>query len=385
MCIRDRLESGYEVQELAELISRHDISLVIIGPEDPLDKGVVDDLSQIADLAHVRFFGPGKAGARLESSKAFAKEFMAKEHIPTAAYREFSKAESADCLHYLQLISYPAVIKADGLAAGKGVIIAPGVADAVIHVNEIFDGKFGHAGDRILIEEFLSGREFSVFIAIHGGNYVELPVAKDYKKVFEGDQGPNTGGMGAVSPVPFVTEQLMDKVRSRIIAPTVARLQKDDLPYTGFIFFGLIEVNGDPFVIEYNARFGDPEAEVIFPRIKGDLVATILQLMTGNTVEAPEIDERFATGIYITAKGYPEKYPKGTLINTAKVPAENYIYQGGTTIDADGHLLSNGGRVLFIGALDTDLSVARQQALAGADALEYADKFFRRDIAYDAG
>ena len=372
---------GYDPNKIAEIIKRHEINLVIIGPEDPLANGLVDQLQII--FPHVHFFGPSQQAAQLESSKSYAKEFMTKAGIPTAAFREFNIVEKENCIQYLKEINYPTVIKADGLAAGKGVIIANNAAEAEAYAKEIFEGKFGAAGNKILIEQFLKGREFSVFILINGNQYIELPIAKDYKKVFAGDQGPNTGGMGAVSPVPFVTDELMQKVRIRIIQPTVDQLVAENIAYTGFIFFGLIEVEGEPYVIEYNARFGDPEAEVIFPRITGDLVKIINALMDGQQCLQPEIDPRYATGIYVVAAGYPEQYPKNTMIDISNIPPENYIFQGGTRLDENGHLKSNGGRVIFIGALNENLEAAKLQALAGADALDYKDKYYRRDIAYD--
>lgn len=281
-------------------------------------------------------------------------------------------------------MALPVVIKADGLAAGKGVIIAHSLEEADNAIDEMFDGRFGSAGDKILIEQFLDGREFSVFIAIHGDNSVLLPVAKDYKKVFDHDQGPNTGGMGSVSPVPFVSDELMEKVQSRIIIPTVAQLKYRRIEYTGFIFFGLIEVYGEPYVIEYNARFGDPEAESVFPRIQSDMVQVITDLMSGKPVDNLRIDQRFATGVYVTTAGYPEAYPSGIPISLSDIPEDNYVYHGGTKLDAGCNLVSNGGRVLFIGAMDADLDTARKKALEGAVALHFEKKHFRTDIGYDA-
>jgi phosphoribosylamine--glycine ligase len=335
-------------------------------------------------LADVLIFGPTKAAAQLETSKTFAKSFMRAAGIPTADYAEFTVLQVTEAKDYVRSMQLPIVIKADGLAAGKGVIIAQTLTEAETAIDEMFDGRFGNAGNRILIEQFLTGREFSVFIAIHGDNYVTLPVAKDYKKVYDHDLGPNTGGMGSVSPVPFVTATMMEKVHDQIIEPTVLQLQKQGIHYTGFIFFGLIAVGDDPFVIEYNARFGDPEAESVFPRIQSDMVQVITDLMCGRAVEGLALDQRFATGIYVTAAGYPESYPKGVPISLTAIPEDNYIFHGGTQRSPEGKLVNSGGRVLFIGAMDVDLETARAKALDGAKAMDFDKKHFRTDIGYDA-
>jgi len=376
------LQGNYDPQEISLLIMEHRIDLVVIGPEGPLESGLVDELTALPELKSVKIFGPTKQAAQLESSKAFSKGFMKRGGIATAPAVTFTKALQSEALNYLRGHHMPVVIKADGLAAGKGVIIAHSEAEAIQAVEEIFGGQFGTAGDTILIEDFLTGREFSVFIAIHEDQYILLPIAKDYKKIEEGDLGANTGGMGAVSPVPFVDEVMMERVKNEVIIPTVAQLKAENISFTGFIFFGMIEVQGKPYVIEYNARFGDPEAEVVFPRIQGDMAHAIIELMSGRS-SAPAIDPRFATGIYVVSQGYPGSFQKGFPIDVIAIPTENYIFHGGTKFDSAGSLVSNGGRVLFIGAMDEDLQRARQQALKGCEALVFERKNYRSDIGYD--
>lgn len=368
---------------LKENLLEHDIRMVIIGPEDPLVQGIADKIHADSQLQHVLVFGPGAAGAQLEGSKAFAKRFMMKAGIPTASYREFSKDQLDQTIEYLRSHSLPIVIKADGLAAGKGVIIAPDVETGIDAVCEIFGGQFGVSGDKIVIESFLDGIEFSVFIATNGEEYVLLPVAKDYKKIFEEDKGPNTGGMGAVSPVPFVDDKMMDKVTERIIRPTLAQLEQDGIPYTGFIFFGLIAVDDDPYVIEYNVRMGDPETEVVFPRIKSDMVEIMEKLILHERLPDMEIEPDYAAGVYVVSKGYPGDYEKGKSIDVSALPGYYTVFHGGTKRDDSGTLVSNGGRVIFSCAKDADLTAARRKALEGADSIVMDGKFYRRDIGGD--
>ncbi len=372
-----------DVEAVKSAILRHDIKMVIVGPEDPLVNGLVDALHADLQTKDVMVFGPEAAGAQLEGSKAFAKAFMDRAGIPTAAYREFSKDDEAATIDYLLGLPCPIVIKADGLAAGKGVIIAQDNEEAIAVTKEIFSGQFGAAGDKVVIEAFLDGIEFSVFVITNGEDYEVLPVAKDYKKIFDGDRGPNTGGMGAVSPPSFVDEVMMKKVRFRIIEPTLSQLKQDNIPYTGFIFLGLIEVKGEPFVIEYNTRMGDPETEVVFPRIQSDMVAVFEDLIKGNKLQPLIIDPNFAAGIYIVASGYPGTYKKGSLIDMKDLPQATFNFQGGTKLSEEGKIISNGGRVIFVGAMDAKLSEARKKALAAADALIMSDKFYRRDIGAD--
>lgn len=372
-----------DFQAVKDAILQYNINLVVVGPEDPLVSGLVDRIHQDSDLADIMVFGPEAAGARLEGSKAFAKAFMQKYNIPTASYREFSKYEADDAVDYILSHTMPIVIKADGLAAGKGVIISPNADEAITAVKGIFKGQFGAAGDRIVIESFLSGIEFSVFVATNGEQYYTLPVAKDYKKILDGDLGPNTGGMGSVSPVPFVDDKMMRKVNERIILPTLHGLRQEGIPYVGFIFFGLIEVGGEPYVIEYNVRMGDPETEVVFPRILGDMVGLMVDLIRGNPIEMPAIDSDFAAGVYIVSEGYPGDYEKGKAVFVENVPNGCLYFHGGTKVDPQLGVVSNGGRVLFVFAKDKDMSMARKKALAGADAVRMEGKFYRRDIGSD--
>lgn len=368
---------------IKQCVLDHDIRMIVVGPEDPLVQGLVDRIHGDEALRDVLVFGPEAAGARLEGSKAFAKDFMMKAGIPTAAYREFSKDQLKDAIEYLRQHDLPVVIKADGLAAGKGVIIAQSADEAIRTVEEIFGGQFGAAGDKIVVEAFLDGIEFSVFVATNGDQYVILPVAKDYKKVFEGDKGPNTGGMGAVSPVSFVGDGMMSKVVGRIVQPTLSQLKKEGIPYTGFIFLGLIEVRGEPFVIEYNVRMGDPETEVVFPRIKSDMVEVMENLVTGKPVEPLEVDPDFAAGIYIVSDGYPGDYSRGKPIDTSALPSYCDIFHGGTKLSDSGAVVSNGGRVMFVYSTHNNLAQARKKALEGADAIVMENKYYRRDIGKD--
>ena len=368
---------------IRDAIIEQNIRMVLVGPEDPLVQGLVDQLHNDPLTKEVMVFGPEAAGAQLEGSKAFAKAFMDRAAIPTAAYREFSKDDEAATIEYLASLPCPIVIKADGLAAGKGVIIAQTNDEAIEATKEIYAGQFGDSGNKVVIEAFLDGIEFSVFVITNGFEYQVLPVAKDYKKIFEGDLGPNTGGMGAISPPPFVDEIMMEKVTSRVIEPTLAQLKKDGIPYVGFIFLGMIEVNGEPFVIEYNTRMGDPETEVVFPRIQSDMVQVFEDLILHNSLEPLIIDSNFAAGIYIVADGYPGDYSKGNEIDLEDFPDNAYHFMGGTKLNDNDKVVSNGGRVIFVGAMDPLLSEARSKALEAADAVVMEGKFYRRDIGAD--
>lgn len=361
----------------------HSIGLVVVGPEEPLVKGIVDHLKTV--LPNIMVIGPSKEASQLEGSKAFAKAFMQRHNIPTAGYREFTEENYTDGIEYLKQHALPIVLKADGLAAGKGVIIAQHHVEAVSEFELMIQrAKFGEAGKRVVVEEFLSGIELSVFVLTDGESYLLLPEAKDYKRVGEGDTGLNTGGMGAVSPVPFADADFMQKVITRIVEPTVNGLKEDNLDYKGFVFFGLIKVGNDPFVIEYNCRMGDPETEVVIPRIKSDLVAllqaTAQQQLKGQTIEQ---DERFATTIVAVSGGYPNEYEKGIPIKGLNYAEEDaLLFHSGTTVK-DGAVVTNGGRVLCATALASTLEEAIETSKEMVDAIEFEGKYFRRDIGYE--
>lgn len=372
---------------LAQFAERQNIDLVVVGPEAPLVAGLADFFARQPGLQHIAFIGPNAVGAQLEGSKDFAKQFMLRHQIPTAAHRTFSAKQTDEGLQYLAKAKLPIVLKADGLAAGKGVVICHERQKALAAFRQMLDGQFGEAGKKIVVEEFLQGREFSVFVLTDGQRYALLPVAKDHKRIGEGDTGPNTGGMGAVSPVPFVDEDLMRKVKERIIQPTIDGLQKEQIPYLGFIFFGLMEVQGEPYVIEYNCRLGDPETEAILPRLEEDLV----QLM----IEAAKQIGRFgqhadravrclqsdltATTVVLASAGYPGPYTKGIPISDLEKVKDCLVFQAGTCL-RKGQLCTNGGRVIALTALAQSLEEARQKALKAAEQISFEGKYYRKDI-----
>lgn len=363
----------------------HAIDLVLPGPEDPLVRGIVEYFGTDARLQHIPVMGPGATGARLEGSKAFAKQFMERHGIPTARYHEFTKENLEEGRNYLAGHPLPVVLKADGLAAGKGVIICQTREEAILEFDHmLLDDKFGQAGSRVVVEQFLDGIELSVFVLTDGKSYVMLPEAKDYKRIGVGDTGPNTGGMGAVSPVPFADEVFMGKVRERIIAPTVAGIIKDQLDYRGFIFFGLIKVGDDPFVIEYNCRLGDPETEAIIPRIGNDLVELLLAAADGSLPDQViKTDPRSAATLILVAGGYPGPYEKGKVIHgLAQEPEHSMVFHAGTR-EVDGAVVTNGGRVLAITTLDSDLSRALKVSGEQAGAIQFEGKYYRTDIGWE--
>jgi phosphoribosylamine--glycine ligase len=360
------------------------IDMVIVGPEEPLVKGIVDYLVK-ESTSDLLIIGPSKEAAQLEGSKAFAKAFMQRHNIPTAAYKEFTEENFEEGIEYLKQHALPIVLKADGLAAGKGVIICQSHVEAVSEFELMIQrSKFGEAGKRVVIEEFLSGIELSVFVLTDGINYVVLPEAKDYKRVGEGDTGLNTGGMGAISPVPFADDAFMQKVITKIVEPTVKGLQKDRLDYKGFVFVGLMKVGDEPFVIEYNCRMGDPETEVVMPRIKNDLVelltATAKQRLQNVSIEK---DERFATTIVAVSGGYPNDYKKGIEINGLDtVMKDTLVFHSGTK-EIDGKIVTNGGRVVCATGLDMQLDEAINKSRDLIEAIEFEGKYFRRDIGFE--
>jgi phosphoribosylamine--glycine ligase len=367
-----------------EFVVEKAIDMVVVGPETPLVNGVWNFLRKMRSTAHVPVIGPSLQGAKLEGSKAYAKRFMREFDIPTAAYREFVAAKAHLALNYVRKkATTPIVLKADGLAAGKGVVICPTKEEAEAELQEMLSGKFGDASRKVVIEEFLSGIEFSVFVLTDGDSYQILPVAKDYKRVGEGDTGPNTGGMGAVSPPPFVDAALMQKVEERIIRPTIQGIKKRGIDYQGFIFFGLIRVGNDPFVIEYNCRMGDPETEVVLPRLKNDLVELFLAVKDRRLASVQiETDERSATTIVLTAGGYPGSYEKGHPISGLEGIEDSLVFHAGTKA-ANGQVVTNGGRVLAVTSLGGTFQDALALSNKNAQRIDFQGKNYRRDIGFD--
>jgi phosphoribosylamine---glycine ligase len=369
---------------IREFVKAREVRLVVVGPEEPLVKGIADFLSRDESLGNLLFVGPPAAGAKLEGSKAFAKAFMMRHGIPTAAYRSFTRETLDKAKAFLQTMAAPYVLKADGLAAGKGVIICDSLTEANETLDEMLCGEmFGQASATVVVEEFLKGREVSVFAVTDGDNYILLPSAKDYKRIGEGDSGPNTGGMGAVSPVPFAGKAFMEKVESRIVRPTVSGLKKEGIPYCGFIFFGLIEVKGEPFVIEYNVRLGDPEAEAILPRISSDFLE--LLIAAGNKAlnkYSMSVDTRHAATVVLASGGYPGNYETGfNLLNLEMVEKSLVFFAG---VREEGMALkTSGGRVLAITSLGNDTAKALQASYESARIIDFRGKYCRYDIGRD--
>jgi len=361
------------------------INMVLVGPEEPLVKGIVDYFLNDRSLSHIPVIGPNASAARLEGSKAFSKQFMIKHGIPTAAYREFDADHFSEGSEYVKTHSLPVVLKADGLAAGKGVIICQSHIEAVAEFELMLQqDKFGEAGRRIVVEEFLDGIELSVFVLTDGNHYVLLPEAKDYKKIGEGDRGPNTGGMGAVSPVPFADNEFMLKVRERIIDPTIRGLKADGIEYKGFIFIGLIKVDEQPMVIEYNCRMGDPETEVVIPRLKNDLV-DLLQAVADKKLDGKtiEIDTRATATMVAVSRGYPGSYEKGFPITGLDEKYEDsLVFHSGTQLE-NGKVLTNGGRVLCVTSYAGTLQDAIRKSMAVLTHIDFDGMYFRRDIGYE--
>ncbi|WP_158975115.1 phosphoribosylamine--glycine ligase [Cellulophaga sp. L1A9] len=360
------------------------IEMVIVGPEDPLVNGVHDFFLNDATLKNIPVIGPQKAAATLEGSKDFAKEFMMRHNIPTAAYESFTAETLEKGYTFLESLTPPYVLKADGLAAGKGVVILKDLQEAKDELKAMLvDAKFGTASTTVVIEEFLDGIELSVFVLTDGKNYKVLPTAKDYKRIGEGDTGLNTGGMGAISPVPFASDAFMDKIHTQVVIPTVEGLKKDNLPYKGFIFIGLIKVNDNPKVIEYNVRLGDPETEVVIPRLKNDLV-DVLQAVANQTLNEIDlqVDERTATTVMAVSGGYPEAYEKGKEITGFDLVKDATVFHAGTTLE-DGKVVTSGGRVLAVTAFGADFKEALKIAYQNIEKLKFEKMNYRKDLGFD--
>ncbi len=372
-----------DFDSLKEFVLSNNVTMVVVGPEDPLVKGVFDYFQNDEALKSVAVIGPSKVGAQLEGSKDFAKAFMARHAIPTAAYASFTADNIEEGYAFLESLKAPYVLKADGLAAGKGVLIIPSLEEAKKELAGMLNGMFGDASRTVVIEEFLDGIECSVFVLTDGENYKILPVAKDYKRIGEGDTGLNTGGMGAVSPVPFADAEYMKKVEERIVIPTIEGLKKENITYKGFIFLGLIRVNGEPMVIEYNVRMGDPETEAVMLRIQSDFVDLLEGVANGN-LETKELveDPRAAVTVMLVSGGYPGAYVNGKLITGTEEVTDSILFHAGTKL-ADGQLLTNGGRVIAVSSYGATKEEALETSFKNAQKVAFDGKYFRSDIGFD--
>ena len=372
-----------DFEALANFVEHNAIDMLVVGPEDPLVEGIRDYFEADARFARLMIVGPGKAGAILEGSKDFAKEFMFRHHIPTAGYLTVTKDNLEKGFAFLETLKPPYVLKADGLAAGKGVLILDNLEEAKRELELMLGGKFGKAGNQVVIEEYLKGIELSVFALTDGRSYKILGSAKDYKRIGEGDMGLNTGGMGAVSPVPFANEEFNRKVEERVVRPTIEGLQKDGIDYKGFVFFGLMNVGGDPYVIEYNVRMGDPETEVVMPRLKTDILSLFEAMAKGELEQAAfELDDRFCTTVMLVSQGYPGDYEKGKEITGVPDVKGSIVFHAGTKL-ADGKVVTNGGRVIAVSSFGKTMREALAQSYENVAKIHFDGMNFRRDIGFD--
>ena len=372
-----------DFEALATFVENNAIDMLVVGPEDPLVEGIRDYFEADARFARLMIVGPGKAGAILEGSKDFAKEFMFRHHIPTAGYLTVTKDNLEKGFAFLETLKPPYVLKADGLAAGKGVLILDNLEEAKRELELMLGGKFGKAGNQVVIEEYLKGIELSVFALTDGRSYKILGSAKDYKRIGEGDMGLNTGGMGAVSPVPFANEEFNRKVEERVVRPTIEGLQKDGIDYKGFVFFGLMNVGGDPYVIEYNVRMGDPETEVVMPRLKTDILSLFEAMAKGELEQAAfELDDRFCTTVMLVSQGYPGDYEKGKAITGVPDVKGSIVFHAGTKL-ADGKVVTNGGRVIAVSSFGKTMREALAQSYENVAKIHFDGMNFRRDIGFD--
>ena len=373
-----------DFEKIKTLAINEGIEMIIVGPEDPLVNGVYDFFNNEPDLQHISVIGPSKKGAQLEGSKNFAKEFMARNNIPTAKYKTFTKENIEDGFVFLEALEPPFVLKADGLAAGKGVLIIESLNEAKEELKSmLLESKFGNASSKVVIEEFLDGIELSVFVLTNGDSYKILPTAKDYKRIGEGDKGLNTGGMGAVSPVPFVDRFLMEKIEQEIIKPSIEGLKKENITYQGFLFIGLIKVGSEPKVIEYNVRMGDPETEVVIPRIKSDFLNLLKGIKDGTFSEKDlEINEDVASTVMLVSKGYPEKYEKGFEITGFNDCNDSIIFHAGAK-NKNGSVVTNGGRVMAITSFGQNMDLALAKSYKNAEKINFKGKTYRKDIGFD--
>jgi phosphoribosylamine--glycine ligase len=377
-----KLDPG-NFREVRDAVLSNGINMVIVGPEAPLVDGIHDFFLADSELKHIPVIGPDKSAARLEGSKDFAKGFLSRHSIPTAAYRSFDLSSLNEVRPLLKTLKPPYVVKADGLAAGKGVLIIEDILEAEKEVEAMLNGKFGTAGKKVVIEQFLKGIEVSVFVITDGISYKLLPEAKDYKRIGEGDTGLNTGGMGAVSPVPFANQNFMEKVKKRIIDPTMKGLSEEGIVYKGFIFFGLINVDGDPYVIEYNARLGDPESEVLIPRIKSDFFELIEGVAQGNLKERViEIDPRSVTTVMLVSGGYPGDYTKGMSVTGLNKTGDSVVFHAGTTL-SEGGVITSGGRVIAVSSYGSSMKDALAKSYRNASQIKFDGIYYRKDIGFD--